>query len=82
MKFLSKTTKTNNKTTFITLGALGAVAALLLTITALIIPFALIWSINTLFETHILYTFKTWLSCYILIFSTQGILNIRKYKSD
>ena len=79
MKFLSKTTKTNNITTFI---AVGSFATLLLTVTALMIPFALIWSINTLFETHILYTFKTWLSCYILIFSIHGIIKIRKYKTD
>lgn len=39
-------------------------------------PFITIWAINTLFQTTIGYTFKTWLACYLLLLSVQGAVRV------
>lgn len=63
----------NVKTTFIAFGIL------FLTVTAVLWPLATIWSINTLFNLSIGYTFWTWLACWILIFSLSlTIKNTKK----
>lgn len=45
-------------------------------------PFAAIWSLNTLFNLSIVYTFETWLAALFLNMITFGGLNnaIRKTK--
>jgi len=61
-------------------GALVSIGALGLTIGLIFWPFAIIWSLNTLFSLHIQYTFWTWLSMYVLSLSVGGmkISNVKK----
>jgi hypothetical protein len=35
-------------------------------------PFALVWSLNTLFNLSIAYTFKTWLASFVLAATVGG----------
>ena len=57
--------------------ALG-LSLLILLMTCFVIawPFLTIWAINTLFQTAIGYTFKTWLACYLLLLSVQSAVRI------
>ena len=57
--------------------ALG-ISLLVLLMTLLVIgwPFIAIWAINTIFQTTIGYTFKTWLASYILLLSAQGAVRM------
>lgn len=49
------------------------VAIITIALNLLILPLLLIWSINTLLETHIEYGFWTWLAAYIIITAMRGI---------
>jgi hypothetical protein len=44
-------------------------------------PLAFIWALNTLFGFSIEYTFWTWLATWILIFTFQGAINIKKERT-
>lgn len=57
-----------------------SVGTLLLLLCAIFWPFAFIWALNTLFEFTIQYTFWNWLACWILIFTFQGAINIKREK--
>ena len=65
-----KNSSNTKKATFT--DALLGLGILLLTIVVILWPFAAIWSINTLFNTGIPYTFWTWLAGLILYTSFQG----------
>jgi hypothetical protein len=39
-------------------------------------PFAVIWSLNSLFSLSIQYTFYNWLACVVLIVTMQSLMNI------
>jgi hypothetical protein len=57
--------------------ALGlSLLILLMTCFVIVWPFLTIWAINTLFQTAIGYTFKTWLACYLLLLSVQSAVRI------
>lgn len=45
---------------------------LLLIVIIIIVPVGLIWSLNTLFNTMIDYTFTNWLAALVLIFVARG----------
>lgn len=60
-----------------TLLSLASLVALSL---AIVWPLISIWSVNTLFETTIDYTFKNWLACWVLILTFQGAINVRNEK--
>lgn len=51
-------------------GLLAVLAVLGGTIIVILSPFAVIWSLNTLFKLAIAYSFKTWLATYILMLGT------------
>lgn len=48
----------------------------------ILVPFAFIWSLNTLFNTHIAFTFATWLAAALLyyLFSQHGRFSNTKDK--
>jgi hypothetical protein len=58
-----------------------SIGTLLLLLCAIFWPFAFIWALNTLFEFTIEYTFWNWLACWILIFTFQGAINIKREKT-
>ena len=74
IKNVSKRFNINEKTPIAALG----ISLLMLLMTLLVIawPFIAIWAINTLFQTTIAYTFKTWIASYILFLSTQGAVRM------
>ena len=74
--------KTKTRTFFVreALAALIAIVSLLALLLAILWPFGMIWSLNTLFSLKIPYTFWTWLACSWLILSLQGALGISKVK--
>jgi hypothetical protein len=67
-----------DKTKSKTVGVILAVGMLCLLLCAIFWPLALIWALNTLFQTAIHYTFWNWLACWILIFTLQGAVTIKK----
>lgn len=57
--------------------ALGiSLLVLLMTLLVIAWPFIAIWALNTLFQTTIAYTFKTWIASYILLLSIQGAVRM------
>lgn len=52
--------------------------AAIVIIVALLVPFAGIWALNTLFGLGILYTFKTWLAALVLSMILNPTVNIKK----
>ena len=49
------------------------------------IPFGIIWSLNTLFDAHIAYTYKTWAAALILstiVYGSSATGNISKKKKQ
>ena len=62
-------------------GTLAALGMMLLLVCAILWPFAFIWALNTLFAFAIDYTFWNWLACWILIFTFQGAINIKREKA-
>ena len=47
-----------------------------------LIPFGLIWSVNTLFNLSILYTFKNWLASMVLIILLGNTKDSIKIKQE
>lgn len=49
--------------------------AILIIVAVLLMPLALVWSINTLFELHIPYTLETWAASLIIssVFGASGV---------
>lgn len=41
-------------------------------------PFAAIWALNTLFNLNIDYTFKTWISAFVLTAIVSPTVNVNK----
>jgi hypothetical protein len=48
--------------------AIGSVILVLIAVSVIVTPLAVIWSVNTLFGTGIAYTMWTWLATVVLIF--------------
>ena len=77
---IQNNTKKEIVETVSTTTVLLSIGTLLLLLCAIFWPFAFIWALNTLFEFAIQYTFWNWLACWILIFTFQGAINIKREK--
>jgi hypothetical protein len=66
---------TEFKYTLLTLCAFG------LLLCAVLWPLAFIWALNCLFAFDIKYTFWNWLATWVLIFTFQGAINIKKERT-
>ena len=61
-----------------TIVALAGVFALLLFLIVLIGPFFTIWSLNTLFQLEIQYTFQSWIAVNWLMLMLHGSRSFKK----
>lgn len=48
---------------------------------AILWPLAFIWALNTLFGFTLGFTFYNWLATWVLIFTFQGAINIKKERT-
>lgn len=60
---------------------IGIVMILIFIVLLIVVPFAAIWSVNTLFGTMIPYTFKTWVAS-LLLSGIVGSSSATVRKSD
>jgi sterol desaturase/sphingolipid hydroxylase (fatty acid hydroxylase superfamily) len=74
LKNVSKRLNIKENSPLLALGISLLVLVMLLFVIAW--PFLTIWAVNTLFGTTIVYTFKTWLACYLLLLSVQSTLRV------
>jgi hypothetical protein len=52
--------------------------AIVVILTAALVPFGGIWALNTLFGLGIAYTFKTWLAALVLGAIINPVVNVKK----
>jgi hypothetical protein len=47
-------------------------------VVACLMPFAVLWSLNTLFHLAIPYTIKTWVAVLLLVLAVRGNVKVKK----